>query len=257
SAMTSEMPRKYWKNLPEAELIPELIRQAPERARAMQVAAPTIPPARSEKARLQRVARPVQEGVTLETLKGELDACRRCPIGVCASQGVAGEGPADAGLMIVGEQPGDSEDLAGRPFVGPAGEVFDRCARDAGLIREQAYVTNAVKHFKFQPKGKRRLHQRPTTDEIETCKWWLDLERQLVRPKLIVAMGATAAQALTGTGAGLLKRQGTVENGPDGVPVLVSIHPSYILRLPDPAARLKAEGLLRSDLARAWDTVRR
>lgn len=255
SAMTSEMPRKYWKNLPEAALIPDLIRQAPERARAMQAAAPTVPTAWVEKLRFHRVSKPGHEGATLAGLKSDLDACRRCPIGVCATQGVAGEGPETARLMIVGEQPGDAEDLSGRPFVGPAGEVFDRCAKAAGLPRGEAYITNAVKHFKFQPRGKRRLHQRPTTDEIDSCKWWLDLERQLLRPKLIVAMGATAAQALTGSGAGLLKRRGTVETGPDGVPVLVSIHPSYILRLQDRAAQVEAAALLAADLERAWQMV--
>ena len=250
SAMTSEMPRKYWKNLPEAALIPELIRTAPARARAMQDAAPTIPLPHVDRLRPQRPL-PDTDGLTLSTLKPALDACRRCPIGVCATQAIAGEGPSDARLMIVGEQPGDAEDLSGRPFVGPAGQVFDRCANAAGLDRNTAYVTNAVKHFKFQPRGKRRLHQRPTTDEIAHCRWWLDLERQLLRPKLILALGATAAEALTGNGSGLLKRAGTVEAGPDGTPVLLSLHPAHILRLPDPAARDRAEAALIRDLAQA------
>lgn len=254
SAMTSEMPRKYWKNLPEAALIPDLIRTAPVRARAMQDAAPTIPLPHVHRLRPQRPA-PVTDGVMLSTLKPVLDACRRCPIGGCATQAVAGEGPPDAVLMIVGEQPGDIEDLSGRPFVGPAGQVFDRCAGAAGLSRSAAYVTNAVKHFKFQPRGKRRLHQRPTTDEIAHCRWWLDLERQLLRPKLIVALGATAAEALTGRGAGLLKRVGTVEDGPDGTPVLIALHPAHVLRIPDPATRIRAEAALTRDLARVRTMV--
>ena len=255
SAMKSEMPQKYWKNLPEAALIPDLIRDAPRRAREMQAAAPTVPPARAAKARMQ-AARPGTEAVTLASLKPALDACRRCPIGACATQGVPGEGPGDARLMIVGEQPGDAEDLAGRPFVGPAGGVFDRCSAAAGLPRAEVYLTNAVKHFKFQPRGKRRLHQRPVTDEIEACRWWLDLERQLLRPKLILAMGATAAEALTGSGAGLLQRRGRVENGPDGVPVLITLHPSHVLRIPDAAARQGAEASLTADLALACERVR-
>ncbi len=256
SAMTSEMPHKYWKNLPEAALIPELIRTAPARARAMQDAAPTIPPPHVDRLRPQRQL-PDTEGLTLATLKPAHDACRRCPIGVCATQAVAGEGPPDAALMIVGEQPGDAEDLSGRPFIGPAGQVFDRCAQAAGLDRSAAYVTNAVKHFKFQPRGKRRLHQRPTTDEIAHCRWWLDLERQLLRPKLILALGATAAEALTGSGAGLLKRAGTVEAGPDGVPILLSLHPAHVLRLPDAAARARAEAALTRDLAQARELALR
>ncbi|WP_333815245.1 UdgX family uracil-DNA binding protein [Tabrizicola sp.] len=250
SAMTSEMPRKYWKNLPEAALIPEMIRQAPARARAMQEAAPTFPLPHVERILPQRPALP--EGLSLATMKPALDACRRCPIGGCATQAVAGEGPGDAGLMIVGEQPGDAEDLAGRPFVGPAGQVFDRCATAAGLSRSAAYLTNAVKHFKFLPRGKRRLHQRPTAGEVVQCRWWLDLERKLLRPKLILALGATAAEALTGSGARLLQRCGTEEAGPDGIPVLISLHPAHALRLPDPTARAEAETRLTRDLARAW-----
>jgi uracil-DNA glycosylase family protein len=129
--------------------------------------------------------------------------------------------------------------------------VFDRCAQEAGLDRSRAYVTNAVKHFKFTPRGKRRLHQRPDVDEISHCRWWLDLERQLVRPRAIVALGATALQSLTGSGTGLLKRRGTVEALPDGTPLLISLHPSYILRVPDAAARDQAQAHLTADLARA------
>jgi uracil-DNA glycosylase len=251
SAMTSEMPRKYWKNLPEASLIPKLIRTAPARAQAMQDAAPTLPLPHTDRLRPPRPALPDVRGVTLSTLKPALDACRRCPIGGCATQGVSGEGPADAALMIVGEQPGDAEDLAGRPFVGPAGAVFDRCAAAAGLDRGAVYLTNAVKHFKFQPRGKRRLHQAPTRDEIDHCRWWLDLERKLLRPKQIVALGATAAYALTGAGAALARRRGTLETGPDGVPVLLTWHPAYVLRIPDPYARARAEAELAADLSTA------
>lgn len=256
SAMASEMPRKYWKNLPEADLIPDLIRTAPARARAMQEAAPTLPLPHIDRLRPQRPM-PATDGLTLATLKPALDACRRCPIGVCATQAVAGEGPADAALMIVGEQPGDAEDLSGRPFVGPAGQLFDQCATAAGFDRSAAYVTNAVKHFKFQPRGKRRLHQRPTTDEIAHCRWWLDLERQLLRPRLILALGATAAQGLTGSGANLLQRCGTVEATPDGTPVLLSLHPAHVLRLAPGPAQDAAQAMLTRDLAQARDRASR
>ena len=135
---------------------------------------------------------------SLEALKAEASACTRCPLHRDATQVVVGEGPRDAPLMVVGEQPGDQEDLAGRTFVGPAGQLFDRLAEDAGLDRDRAFVTNAVKHFKFTPRGKRRIHQRPDAGEVQACRWWLDLERELIRPKLILAMGATAALSLTG-----------------------------------------------------------
>src|SRR5690606_1466058 len=136
----------------------------------------------------------------LALLRRQLSDCIRCPLHRQATQAVPGEGPADAALMIVGEQPGDQEDLAGRPFVGPAGRLFDAICAAAGLDRGAAYVTNAVKHFKFVPRGKRRLHQRPNSGEIAHCRWWLDHERALVRPRLILALGATAAEALTGSG---------------------------------------------------------
>ncbi|WP_103333658.1 UdgX family uracil-DNA binding protein [Pseudotabrizicola formosa] len=246
SAMTSEMPKKYWKNLPEAALIPDMIRAAPARARGMQEAMPTLELAHVARLRPQRPA--LTADVGLEDLKPALDACRRCPIGACATQGVPGEGPRHAPLMIVGEQPGDAEDLAGRPFVGPAGQVFDRCATAAGLDRAKVYVTNAVKHFKFQPRGKRRLHERPTQDEISLCRWWLDLERQAVKPGLLVAMGATAAAALTGDGTRLTSRRGRLETTADGSPVLITLHPSYCLRLPDRAAQVRAETQLTDDL---------
>ena len=253
SAMTSEMPRKYWKNLPEARLVPELIRSAPDRARAMQAALPSHPPAH-----LARLVPPAAQepGVGSHDLKAALDACRRCPIGTCATQGVAGEGPRDARVMIVGEQPGEREDLAGRPFVGPAGEIFDACAREAGLARSACYLTNAVKHFKFRIRGKRRLHQRPDAGEVEACRWWLELELKTVRPALIVAMGATAALSVTGDGSGILARRGRVERA-GGTPVLITLHPAHVLRIPDPAARAGARAALTGDLRRVADWLAR
>ena len=250
-AMQAEMPRKYWKNLPEATLIPELIATAEARARQMAEAAPTLAPARADPvlSRLHSDQRMRMESKD-QFLKA-LEGCRRCPLWRDATQPVPGEGPLDARLMAVGEQPGDQEDLAGRPFIGPAGEVFDRALAAAGLDRGAIYVTNAVKHFKFVPRGKRRLHQSPNRDEIDHCKWWLDLERERLKPALILAMGGTALESLTGRREGILKRRGTFEETRDGTPLLVTVHPSYILRLPDPQQRAEEEARFRADLTKA------
>ncbi|GGG64075.1 uracil-DNA glycosylase [Salipiger pallidus] len=258
-AMQSEMPRKYWKNLPEASLIPGLIAGAQAHAQAMAEAAPTLPPRRAAPitTRLQKARAdvPLPEADSPEALAAELAACRRCPLWCNATQAVAGEGPREARLMIVGEQPGDQEDLAGRPFVGPAGQLFDKVSARAGLGREQAWVTNAVKHFKFTPRGKRRLHQRPNGGEISHCRWWLEREIDLVKPDLIVAMGATALESLTGDGRAVASRRGRVEQTYSGILVVVTTHPSYLLRLPQ-EARPDAEQLFESDLATAAALLR-
>ncbi len=257
-AMQTEMPKKYWHNLPEAELIPGLIQGAEARVADMAARAATEPPVRrtavARDMATPRKDTPMQG--SLAAVKAEAQGCTRCPLYAPATQTVFGAGPPDAPLMIVGEQPGDQEDLAGVPFVGPAGQMFDAEAEAAGLDRTQAYVTNAVKHFKFTPRGKRRIHQRPDRPEIDACRWWLDLERQLIRPKLILAMGATALQSLTGKGEGILKRRGGMEAAPDGTPLLVTIHPSYILRVPDPAAQQTARENFRADLAQAAAFIR-
>ena len=230
-AMTSEMPKKYWKNLPEADLIPGMIRQAAERTRQMQAAMPSIPPAHVDRIRFSRPADIGRAGpATLASLKKELDGCRRCPLAGAATQAVCGEGPDGARIMIVGEQPGDMEDLVGRPFAGPAGKVLDTALSEAGLRREDLYVTNAVKHFKFVPRGKRRIHQRPDAGEVTACKWWLNFEIATVGPRLLVAMGSTAALALTGDGSDIGNRRGNIVAGVHGLPVLITYHPSFILR---------------------------
>jgi len=245
-AMQSEMPKKYWKNLPEAALIPDLIAKAEAQVRDMQAAAPTLPPVRAEKV-LDRL-----HGHTVETptdLVAALKGCARCPLAGPATQAVPGEGPCDAALMIVGEQPGDQEDLAGRPFVGPAGQMFNKLAGEAGLDRHKAYVTNAVKHFKFQVRGKRRIHQTPNADEVSHCRWWLEQEVAQVQPRLMLALGATAARALTGDGKNITKRRGSVETGLNGLPVYITLHPSALLRQPDPAMQQAQTDLMRRDLA--------
>ena len=165
----------------------------------------------------------------------ELDAaeaeCRRCPLYRPATQVVPGEGAVGAALMLVGEQPGDREDLAGKPFVGPAGQILDRALADAEIDRRRVFVTNAVKHFKYEPRGKRRLHKRPDAHEIERCRWWLDIERDLVRPSAIVALGATAARSLFGRPVTIGKARGKPDTLADGTRVFVTIHPSLVLRL--------------------------
>ncbi len=226
-AMQSEMPKKYWKNLPEAELIPDLIAGAEARMREMQETAPTLPPIRAE-----RILERIPERAAL----GELHACARCPIGAQATQAVGGVGPPNAPLMIVGEQPGDREDLEGVPFVGPAGQLFDQLATEARLDRTQAYVTNSVKHFKFTPRGKKRIHQSPHKTEVEACRVWLEQEIAQVQPAFILALGATAAQTLTGDGSALMTRRGRVERGREGLPVLITLHPSAVQRANDGGA---------------------
>lgn len=235
-AMQSEMPKKYWRNLPEAELIPDLIAGAEARMREMQENAPTLPPIRAER---------ILERIPERAEVGELHACARCPIGAQATQAVDGVGPRDAPLMIVGEQPGDHEDLEGVPFVGPAGQLFHQLANEAGLDRTQAYVTNAVKHFKFTPRGKRRIHQSPHKSEVDACRVWLEQEVAQVQPAFLLALGATAAQTLMGDGSALMQRRGRVERGREGLPVLITLHPSAVLR-GENSGRLRA--LLVQDL---------
>ena len=159
------------------------------------------------------------------------NACQRCPLYRNATQAVAGEGARGAAVMLVGEQPGDKEDLAGRPFVGPAGRLLDEALAEAGIARDAAFVTNAVKHFKHEMRGKRRLHQTPNAGEIERCRWWLEQERALVRPAVIVALGLTAARSVFGRPMPIGKSRGTKHMLEGGTPAFVTIHPSALLRI--------------------------
>jgi DNA polymerase len=172
---------------------------------------------------------------SLKALREAEVRCRRCPLYKHATQVVPGEGPARAPLMLVGEQPGNEEDLAGEPFVGPAGRMLDRALHEAGLERRKIFITNAVKHFKFEPRGKRRLHKRPDANEIDACRLWQDFERKLVRPRLVVALGATAARSLLHRVVTISKERGRPQPLEDGGSVLVTIHPSYLLRIRDEA----------------------
>ena len=169
----------------------------------------------------------------LKALRAAEAHCRRCPLYKHATQVVPGEGPARARIMLVGEQPGDKEDISGEPFVGPAGRVLDKAIADAGIDRAQVFVTNAVKHFKFAMRGKRRLHKKPNAHEIERCRWWIDLERAIVKPKVVVALGATAVRSLMGRPMTIGKIRGRVLTMPDGARMVATIHPSYILRIDD------------------------
>jgi len=169
---------------------------------------------------------------------------------------VFGEGNARAPIVLVGEQPGDAEDLKGRPFVGPAGAVLDKALADAGLAREDLYVTNAVKHFKWEPRGKRRLHKTPAQQEIEACRQWLERELDLIRPSLIVAMGVTAARALLGRQVTLTKMRGRIMARDNAPAVLLTVHPSYILRVP-PESRDEAYDHMVHDLRVAARHVQR
>jgi uracil-DNA glycosylase family protein len=170
---------------------------------------------------------------SLEEAREAVQTCRRCPLYEYATQAVFGEGPAQAEIMFVGEQPGDQEDLSGRPFVGPAGKVLNVAVETAEIDRRQVYVTNAVKHFKFEPRGKKRIHSKPNAGEIKACRFWLDLEREFVKPKVVVALGATAAQSLLGRTATISSMRGDPVRLDDGSWLFVTVHPSYLLRIPD------------------------
>jgi uracil-DNA glycosylase family protein len=194
---------------------------------------------------------------SLRDLSAAEDACRRCPLYRDATQAVPGEGRRHAHLMLVGEQPGDKEDLAGKPFVGPAGRVLDRALADAGIARAEVFVTNAVKHFKHEMRGKRRLHKRPNAYEIERCKVWLDLERAIVRPAAVVALGATAAQSLLGTSITIGKMRGRTLALPDGTAAFVTIHPSFLLRIIEHADKEQEYRRFVSDLRPAAEILAR
>jgi len=174
---------------------------------------------------------------SLTRVRDEAQHCRACDLWKHATQTVFGEGPRKAALMLIGEQPGDAEDLSGHPFVGPAGQLLDRALADAGIDRGAVYLTNVVKHFKFEPRGKRRIHKKPRASEIGACRPWLDLEIALIKPRVIVCLGATAAQALLGPQFKVTARRGVFVPSPLAPRVLATVHPSSILRAPDEETR--------------------
>lgn len=249
--LQSHIPSRYWKNLPEGALVPSLVSQAGLGARRIgQVQAvgkrsgATIPIAPED-------AQPEREQPS------RLDECRRCELWQYATQAVGGEGPKRAPIMVVGEQPGDQEDLAGAPFVGPAGKLLDKVFEQAGLDRRSVYVTNAVKHFKWEPRGKRRMHKTPAQREVEACHYWLEKELALHKPKVIVAMGATALKSVMEAGNVTIKDKlgRPVRHGDAWVVTIY--HPSYVLRVPGEAAKQEAFAVMVKGLRLARELIDR
>jgi DNA polymerase len=185
-----------------------------------------------------------------EALLKDARKCTRCELYKFGTQTVFGEGPLDASLMFVGEQPGDQEDLAGRPFVGPAGQLFDAALEKAGIDRSTVYVTNAVKHFKFVQRGKRRIHNKPDAGEIEACRWWIEHERELIRPPVTVALGATAARSLLDKAVTISRVRGAPLKAEDGSEVWVTVHPSFLLRIPEEDRKREERAFFVRDLKR-------
>jgi probable DNA metabolism protein len=302
--MEREMPRRYWHNLPEAQLIAPLISQAPQRSATMIEQGPTEPVEKRTRqvatkdfdgqgatvqieGQWQTIATPQSnkscsasfrqseainaaetaddkglapnqmpirlapdDPASLASQRVGAECCRACPSGAAATQAVFGEGPVTARLMIVGEQPGDQEDLQGRPFVGPAGQLLDRALADLGWHRSLLYVTNAVKHFKYELRGKRRLHKTPAQMEADVCRGWLDAEIATIQPDAIIALGATAARSLMGRAVAVTRESGNWLPREDGIPVLIALHPSALLRMPH-EDRERAYAQWTSDLSHA------
>jgi len=201
----------------------------------------------------EEFARPAQPPDTMSwsAMREAAKDCEACHLYKRATQTVFGEGPKSATMMLVGEQPGDYEDVAGKPFVGPAGKIMDQALEEAGIDRSQVYVTNAVKHFKWEPRGKRRIHQKPNSREIAACRPWLEAELRIVKPKLVVAMGATAAQTIFGPGFRVTRERGKVLSSKLAPKVLATVHPSSLLRQPDEESRQREYEHFVSDLRAA------
>jgi DNA polymerase len=194
---------------------------------------------------------PVPDSSSLSVVREAARGCTACHLYKRGTQTVFGEGPKHAPLMLVGEQPGDYEDVAGKPFVGPAGKVLDRALDQAGINRKEVYVTNTVKHFKWEPRGKRRIHQKPNSREIAACRPWLEAELRLVKPKLLVCLGATAAQAIFGPSFRVTRERGKVLESPFASKVMATVHPSSLLRQPDEESREREYALFVADLRKA------
>ena len=234
-AMMAQMPKRHWRTMPETAHIGSLVQASGSQVQAMETRAPDLPPRYADAASGHLPTDPGAPLQPWEALRHAAQLCIQCPLYAPATQTVFGEGPLDAGVVFVGEQPGDQEDLQGRPFVGPAGQVFNRALAKAGIARDSVYVTNAVKHFKFVPRGKRRIHQKPGNVEVVSCRTWLRRELEIIKPRLVVALGATAALSLAGHAVPVTKMRGAIQDW-NGQRVLVTVHPSYLLRLPDAAA---------------------
>ncbi len=242
-------------------MIPALIATAEQRAAEMIDTAPGEPPVRHHRIQQrywsgQMPAAKVQmETDTIEALRRDAAGCTRCDLYRHATQTVFGKGPSSADVVFVGEQPGDQEDLAGEPFIGPAGRLLDEVMEEAGIDRAAAYVTNAVKHFKFEPRGKRRIHQKPNAGEIQMCKWWLARELAVVKPRLAVALGATAAYSLLGSSVSVMRERGTILQSAEGLDVFVTVHPSFLLRVREEETKARERKLFVEDLKKVARTL--
>ena len=263
AAMQREMPKRYWKNLSEAPEISGLIASASNRAGVMVAAEPTESRKRAGAAHARIMPAAPSPGMTriidrgaapasMAELNAALAGCRACALWRPATQVVPGVGRTERPLLaLVGEQPGDQEDLAGKAFVGPAGQLLDRALAEAGIARAEAYLTNAVKHFKFEPRGKRRIHSKPGAGEIEACRWWVSHELALVRPVLMVALGLTPVSSLSDHKGPLKAVRGRPMRSREGQALFATVHPSYLLRLPDPAAQAREYALFVEELRAA------
>jgi probable DNA metabolism protein len=244
--MRGHMAVKYWKNMPEAQLIPRLIQEAPQRVQAMIEQEIQLSAKRNPDKAVAAMAD--QAPKSLAALNRQILESE--PPAPFSPRAVLGEGPIGATIALVGEQPGDQEDVAGRPFVGPAGQLLDRALAEAGIERPHAYVTNAVKNFKFKREGKRRIHQTPTSGEIKHYRWWLERELEFVRPRLVVALGASAIQAMAGRAIPVMKNRGATDQFGEWKG-FITVHPSSLLRQPDEAARAAAYQAFVDDLRQA------
>ncbi len=243
-AMQAEMPKKYWKNLPEATAIPSLLAEADHRVDTMinNSKLSRQPPAEHSPA-------PAEIGSPIDKLRTAAAHCTACPLHRNAAQTVFGEGRPDSRLVFVGEQPGDNEDLQGRPFIGPAGQLFDRALAEAGIDRDLAYVTNAVKHFKWTPRGKRRLHAKPGVRDINACRPWLEAEIAAIQPTILVCLGSTAARSVLGPDVKVLRDRGTFRPSAWCANTFVTVHPSSLLRAPTEEARAEGYSQFLADLS--------
>lgn len=239
--VTTHIPKRYWSTMPETELIPQLLADSHNRVVAMAAAAP------------RSAAEYIPPNASLTVLRQAVHQCRGCELYRCATQPVFGEGPEGAPLFIVGEQPGDMEDLEGKPFVGPAGQLLDRALAEAGLNRDEAFVTSALKHFKFEERGKRRIHKTAARTEVAACQPWLDAQISAVKPRLILAMGATAGLSILGRQVAVTKERGQMFKHPVAEAVLITTHPSFMLRIPDPDQQAREYAKYVEDLRMARD----
>ena len=249
-AMQKEMPKRYWKNLPEAEIIPALLEEAPERVERMLRESDALVVCDGD----YSIAQPPLTNDWKKVRDGAC-ACRACPLWKNATQTVFGEGPLNAEIVLLGEQPGDVEDREGRAFVGPAGQLLDQALSEARIDRAKVYITNAVKHFKWEPRGKRRIHQKPNSRDMAACRPWLEAELRLIKPRVLVCLGSTAATTIFGARARVLRDRGQLRESEFAEQTMITFHPSALLRAPDEAARATQYAQFVADLRAASECI--